>query len=231
MKLKTIVDEEYANVHADVIANLQHDSKIVDELLKRFDDWVKLFEETFPKKSKGGFSWTGIRCAKKIISSFGAYTSSDISSFLILLKSREHEYPHISDSGLFISALINKNYNKNKSKERYTIPVLHFDKKIDFLCYENNGATVYITGSVGSHTCMRMRYGKVIIDGDAGFDLGEQMQGGIIYLKGINEPASVGDLMTGGTIYIDKGPVCVSRRRKSGKIFEKNEQTGKYILR
>ncbi len=229
MNLTKITQEEYGNVQANTISAIQHDSRIVDELLKRYDTWVTIFKEIFPEKSDGGFTWTGIKCAKKIISNLNTYTSTDISRFLILLQSKEHEYEYISDAGIFISALINKDYKKKKSKEKYLIPTLHFDKKINFLCYENNGANVYITGSVGSHTCMRMRSGKVIIDGDAGFELGEQMQGGIIYLKGINEPASVGDLMSGGTIYIDKGPVYVSSRRKYGKIFEKNEQTGKYM--
>ena len=235
MNLQKQIGEEYTHVQEKEIRELicpKQDFQ-VDKLLEKCEEFLssKSHSETFNEAKKSyEFSY-------KLIKGID-FTSNDITLFSLSLQDFRKKFTfsknlfsskdHFSDVGIFISSLINRHHEKTKEKtqitEQYHINTTLYKKKIDWLCFRNNGANVFIEGDTGYFTCFSMKEGIVNVNGTAENAAGKDMEGGIFTLKEAKD--SLGDNMTGGWIKVKKTGDYTGNCMRNGNIFISDEIKG-----
>ncbi len=243
MNLQKQIKEEYAHITKAEIRELicpKQDFQ-VDKILEKCEEFLssKFVPKTFDEVKKNyEFSY---KLIKKI-----DFTSNDITLFSLSLhdlqdfrgkvvysKNPFPSYPDQEDQfssnvGIFISSLINRHHKKTKERaqitEQYHINTSLYEKKIDWLCFRNDGANVFIKGDTGYFTCFSMKDGRVNVNGTAENAAGKYMEGGILILKEAKN--SLGDHMTGGRIEVEKTGDYTGNCMRNGEIFISNEIEG-----
>ncbi len=241
MKLQELVTKEYENVEETVSTQQAVIHSSVNELLETFKLW-NLAIQNYNADNFDPFSYRS--ALQRIGKSNIPYKSEDITQFLTTVSQSKSEND-IINVGIFVSALINihhrKKSQKRKEKNTYLLITEDFKQEIDFLCYENNGATIHIEGNVGNYFCNEMKEGNITINGKCGpnagtymeggiltlqeadDNLGANLKGGVIYVKKARE--RIGGFMRGGTIHISEYYKSLSSLRNfGGKIFFKDKE-------
>jgi hypothetical protein len=168
------------------------DLRIKVEKSERLEELVRGFEEVL--KIKVNNSKQGYNDFQKIVQIIP--TSKEILEFSILLIEYQDNKIFENRSGLYLSLLINRSNEKE-----FTINTRHLEKLPNVIGYKNNG--------------------KIIrINGDAGWFLGENMQGGVIHVK--NTRDAVGFFMQDGEIYVKKTRGFLGDYMQGGTIHVKN---------
>ncbi len=129
------------------------------------------------------------------------YTQQDITEFCFQLVQFESNNSFYS-SGIFLSKLINDHYDRTHEKKEYVLVTDHLQKKMHYLCEENNGANIRVQGSVDAFFAARMKKGNIILEGNCESHLGILMEGGFVHVLG-NCGTSCGNQMFGGDIKIE----------------------------
>ena len=123
------------------------------------------------------------------------YSAKDVEAFSIALT--ESHTGRISEkSRFFPDALIN-----HCPEERFVIHTTHFARPINYIGTQN-AKHIVVEGDAGSNLGLKMEGGSILVTGDAGVKVGNSMNGGIITVKG-DANSSPGSDMNGGTIIID----------------------------
>jgi len=139
------------------------------------------------------------------------YSAKDVENFSIALAEFQDERYFSYKAGVFLSALIN-----NGKDSDYVIHTQHL-KEVSELGYKNTKKIV-----VNGHVCGPgpfMEGGTIIVNGNAGPDVGAFMRGGTIIVNG-NAGDKVGDGMLGGEIHIE-GHYKKLSYIYGGKIYHK----------
>ncbi len=133
-------------------------------------------------------------------------SKKDIQDFLDFLDKEERFYASIYAAGLFVSAIINEFYEKNKIKLKATTPLdaigaFNKGKEIEIEAKIRKRGAVY-SDIAGNGIGFKQRDGKITIRGCAGSYVGAYMEGGSIVIKG-SAKAKVGYKMVRGLIIIE----------------------------
>ncbi len=217
MNLTGIIKKEYSEVKEKQIIIPKGNTELIEKLMSTYSRWQKTIE-TYPDEPFAEMSYAS--AIKKIKKSKVEYTSEDITVFLsqIIKEISIEETANSFIGGIFISALINNHFTKTMQKETYLLLIEPKSVEIDYLCYKNNGAEIVIYGDTGAFLCEEMQKGIVTVYGNADLCAGQYMKGGILKLKGAN--SDLGEYMTGGKIYLDE-----DYERFLAQGFEGNETT------
>ncbi len=187
--------------------------------------------------------------AQQIVSKI-SFEKEDISFFVSTLPNYQ-KFEYFSFSGLFISALINKHYEKTKTNEEYVLITEGLGKgilkELQQIGTYTNGATIHVFGNLGSNTGENMISGKIIVEGNCGYNTGIFMQGGEIILRNAKRGlgsymvggkitcertgTETGYLMEGGTIFITEHCEEIDKNSYGGKIYYKGEKIIRQTIR
>ncbi len=110
--------------------------------------------------------------------------------------------------GSFLSALVNIHYEQTQRKETYllftTEEVDDFEDANRHLGFRNNGANILINGNAGDYLGEEMISGKITVLGKAKSHIGQDMKGGKIYVQRGCETLYLNKTdCSGGEIYIE----------------------------
>ncbi len=222
MNLAKTIEEEYENIQADTLQELQSKSsdKIVSNLLEKCIEFVE------SKRTDGAFSSHGRYFHALDIVRKEEYTAEDILAFSVFLTdlSKSILMYKFSVIGLFCSALISAHYEKtnreknveNKKAQMYHLWTVDHKQKMNELCFKNNGPHVTITGNVGNNFAMWMNDGEIHLHGNAETYAGSAMSGGKIYLESCMR--NLGNSMSGGEIIVNHAGESVGSFQWGGKI-------------
>ncbi len=211
MKITDLIQTEYSEVTQTDISHLKGiRSSEVDELSSAFDTW-------FNSPSYRGDFWSG-RTAENLVEHI-SYTQEDISIFSVRLSLSE-KYQNIGrDSfekeGIFFSALINAHYKKTKVKETYTLFLSDNCSDLGYLGINNDGATILIRGNAGFNVGENMYSGKIIVTGYSNIGAGIKMMNGEIHLE---EALSLGQHMLGGKIFAKNVRGLIGAKMRGGEV-------------
>jgi formylmethanofuran dehydrogenase subunit C len=134
--------------------------------------------------------------------------AESVERFCILMEGFRQESNFRAKAGIFISALINK--GSYSERETYHIPTQQISQPVDYLGYRNRK--------------------KVIIEGDAGDQLGRMMEEGSIEVQG-NAGVSVGEGLNAGTLTVhgDCG-LALGQSMRGGRIIVHGDARGEVGL-
>ncbi len=120
---------------------------------------------------------------------------------------------NVSDHALSINKLVNDRKNKtanifkqfeidqtNESDGCYKIITQHLQTQIGHIGYRNSGIHIYIVGNAGKNLGAEMNNGSIFLEGNANFMAGSFMEGGTISINDSQKGACFG--MKGGRFYI-----------------------------
>jgi len=115
--------------------------------------------------------------------------------------------------GIYISAAINKII-----KDGEEVRLNFGNRKINFLGMYLSRGKVIVEGDAGYYVGYEMDGGNINVEGGASYYVGREMKGGSIYIKG-NAGDDVGEEMKGGTISIGgNAGKCVGDFSEGGEI-------------
>lgn len=123
------------------------------------------------------------------------YSAEDIEAFSVSLVGIQDEYGFSSKAGLFLSALMN-----SCEAERFAIHTAHLDKHIDKIGY-CNAKDIIVNGDAGLQLGSQMKRGSIRVRGNAGTFLGDRMEDGGITVEG-HAGNQAGYGMKGGTLVV-----------------------------
>lgn len=142
------------------------------------------------------------------------YSSKDIREFSLRLKDYQHHGFYFTRSGLFLSALINK-----CEDGEYEILTNHLDLELDLIGTENS-KKIIVKGNVGDNLGENMKSGKIIVEGDAGFGVASSMKSGTIHITG-NSGMVLGFFIKQGEIFVDGEMNEFSDEWNGGRLYHK----------
>jgi hypothetical protein len=144
------------------------------------------------------------------------YSAKDIENFTLALAEFQEENRFSGKAGVFLSALIN-----NCKDSELVIRTVHLAKSINFLGYKNT-KKITVKGNAGADVGHNMQGGTITVEGNAGSHVGYDMEGGTIT---VNEDAGgwVGHWMNGGEIRIEGKIESISNSVEHGKIYHKGK--------
>ncbi len=142
------------------------------------------------------------------------YGAKDIAAFCLRLGAYENEDNFSSNTGVFLSALIN-----NCRDSGFIIPTNHLDTWIRYIGYLNK-KDIIIEGNAGRCVGFEMEGGTITVKGNAAHLVGNRMKGGIITVNG-NAADWIGEDMNGGDIRILGDCAKLSSGIFGGRIFHK----------
>jgi hypothetical protein len=145
------------------------------------------------------------------------YSAKDIEAFCIVLPVFEHEGAFSSNAGVFLSALIN-----NCRDSEFMIHTGQLVKPINYIGYRNT-KNIIIDGNAGRELGFEMEGGTITVNGNAAHHVGFGMRGGIITVNG-NADSWIGEEMKGGEIRIVGDCSELSSCILGGRILHKGEQ-------
>jgi formylmethanofuran dehydrogenase subunit C len=140
--------------------------------------------------------------------------SKEILEFSILMGNYQDYINFKRNSGLYLSALINKS-----NEQEIIINTFHLEKIPSFLGINNNGKTIHINEDAGDYFGTSMIKGTIHVGNVVNY-LGEDMKGGTIYAE--NAGDSVGYSMQGGTIHVKNATFNLGQNMQGGTIHVKN---------
>ncbi len=215
MKLREQIEKEYADLQEKEIIKdtFTNKSPGLNLILEKYE---KFFSPTvtFLSGSERMYKY-----AKSLIKNVD-FTKEDITHFSFHLeKFTNHLF--FGEVGIFISALINQNYEINRSQKEYILHTSATEKLINRIGYENNGAHILVVGNVGDFTAHGMRRGKITVQGKAESHLGYFIEGGILEIE--QARCFLGCQMNGGKIYVNHAGGMVGHGMHSGEIHIKTD--------
>ena len=234
MKLENEIQKEYETLEA-VIRKIQISSGETKKIHKAYQSWRR--ELLGFKHSISLYLMTLTKiCAEGLN---GEYEPEDITQFSCELSQTNLLFPKID--GLFLSHLINDHYKKTKYDGIYSIITEHLEISLDYLGYENDGATIHIEGNCGESAGQKMHSGHLHIKETAEIGLGHSMKNGTILVKNAiqtcgygmengtitiqnNAGTFIGKEMRGGSIYIGESYESISISKRGGKIYYKGNE-------
>jgi len=125
-----------------------------------------------------------------------SYTAADVEKFTIALAEFQNERDLSVKAGVFLSALIN-----NGKEIDFVIHTGHLTEGINYLGYENT-KNILVNGNIGDYVGEQMKGGTIVVNGTAGKYVGDGMKGGAILVNG-NTDTAVGCVIRGGTITVN----------------------------
>jgi hypothetical protein len=146
-----------------------------------------------------------------------ACSAKDIGAFSLMLPAFEGEERFHAKAGLFLSALI-----CNSKDEVFMIHTVNLIERIYNLGYDND-KKIIVEGDAGHNLGIGMKGGEIIVNGDAGNRIGGAMRGGSITING-DAGNDVGELMKAGSIYLNGGHLGICEHIYGGRIFHKGAQ-------
>ena len=149
------------------------------------------------------------------------YDSNDITQFSVvfprfqIIKYRKYA-PEDNYSGYYFSALI----NNCKGNEPIRLEMSHYENVLSSLGFRNRNRTIIINGNVGQYLGDEMKGGKIVLTGLAGTDIGYKMSGGEIIVNGDYPWVTLGTHLSGGVIRINgKIPELGGVLQEGGDIY------------
>jgi len=124
-----------------------------------------------------------------------SYSASDVEKFSLALVEFQGEERFSDKAGLFLSALIN-----NGKDIHYVIHTEHLAEV--FYLGTKNTKNIIVNGNAGSMVGDQMEGGSIIVNGNAGYGVGGHMEGGTIIVNG-TAGDHVGVRMKGGAITVN----------------------------
>ncbi len=124
------------------------------------------------------------------------YSAKDIEDFSVVLSEFQGEMVFSNNAGLFLSALIN-----NCKEEGFVIHTAHLDAPIHCIGFGNR-KKITVEGDAGVNVGREMDAGEIIVNGDADDTAGNTMRGGSIIVNG-NCGETIGYDMAGGSILVN----------------------------
>ncbi len=210
MKLTKIITEEYETLSEQKIAKEHAPSTIYQTLLGAYQLWLEectLIEEKNAEEEWGNYA-EDIRVSEKYkaASENATHFISECTHTDIFQLSKEivrfEEHFEFSESGLFLSAIINEHY-KRYTDSPYLIHTKKYVHAMNYLGFELDGAEIHIIGDAGHNLGYLMSSGTIIVNGDTRMGIGSFMENGKIVVCGNAEDA-IGFKMKGGEILIQK---------------------------
>jgi formylmethanofuran dehydrogenase subunit C len=187
----------------------QETRKIEIKKSERLEEIVKCFEKVLKRND-----FISHEVYNKILEYIKIIpTSKEILEFSILLIEYQDNNGFKVDSGFYLSALINKSYEKE-----FIINTRHLEKLPYYIGFRNNGKIIYINSDAGMFIGNSMQSGEIHVE-NAGDFIGRSMQGGIIHVK--NAGDYLGNDMQGGTIHV-KNAGYIGYFMQGGTINIKN---------
>jgi hypothetical protein len=124
------------------------------------------------------------------------YSAKDIEDFSVVLAQFQGEMAFSNNAGLFLSALIN-----NCKEEEFVIHTTPLDESITCIGYGNR-KKIIVEGDAGDVVGQEMESGCIIVNGNAGYTAGHSMRGGSIIVNG-DVDDTIGYDMSGGSIVVN----------------------------
>ncbi len=169
--------------------------------------------------------------AQKILKKI-TYTKEDITSFSVYLSHLENEID-LSFVGIFFSVLINEHFKKIKNQIAtklrgidtkgtinnslpYKIITSHLETEIDNLGNRNNGAHVEIIGDAGYNLGANMQDGEIVVYGNCLSPVGFFMHHGKITVKKAGDEFGKG--LQGGTLFAEETGILCGEKMQKGTI-------------
>ncbi len=207
MNLEKILQEEYKDVSNQTrkeIKQVAH-SKEVDDIQKVYKYFMRTCKKIFDDANDINRTTENVKflatnenlyfLAKRLTEKLD-FEKKDLDTFFSELVNYK-KFVSFSSTGFFISALINKNYDRTRMREEYVLIAYDLDE-LGYIGSHCNGANIHVYGNVGSQICEKMEKGTVTIEGNAGYCAGCNMKGGTLILQ--NADNELGAFMNGGTI-------------------------------
>ncbi len=138
------------------------------------------------------------------------YSAQDVEVFSVMLSKFQEEKRFSERAGLFLSALVN-----NCQEEKFIIRSAHLSMPIDNLGHHNT-KRIIVEGDVGDFLGDEMGCGRIIVNGNAGFGVGAGMKGGVLLVNGNADQVGMG--LEGGSIIVE-GDVCDAGSLMDGGII------------
>jgi len=141
------------------------------------------------------------------------YPAIDVETFSIALAEFQDEKKFSDRAGLFLSALIN-----NCKDDGFVIHTSHLAEPIDGLGY-HNAKSITVDGNAGDNLGTEMEGGTIFVNGNAGRWVGARMEDGTVTIGGY-ACDGIGYAMKGGDIIVKMGARdFVGERMKGGTII------------
>ncbi len=226
MNLQKIIETEYESCTKKTEENISIENVTVPLLLKEYASYLRTCKANGPSTDLNGHE-RDYGLALFIVREIN-YSHEDITKFCL---SFVNEIEETQKMGLFLSALVNTNYQKNKrnntEKIEYKLITEHISNSKNISCIGayTDGAKITIIGDIGDSLCMRMREGDILVQGNVKEHIGYQMRGGTIHITG--NANLVGTAMIGGEIIVDGKIHSLAkgyRKMSGGTIYEKDRR-------
>jgi hypothetical protein len=143
-------------------------------------------------------------------------SADDVERFVLALEEFRHGLMFGEKAGYFVSALIN-----GGEETDYVIHTKHLDFLLNHLGFMNR-KNVIVNGDVGSHLGDDMTGGSITVNGDAGDWIGSGIRGGKISVKG-NAGRFVGHVIVNGDIELEGDYMSLAHQRAGGRIYHKGK--------
>ncbi len=185
MKLTDTIKTEYADISQTEISELKKNknASALEEIYEMWLDEFKQIENMQYDPDIQNSSARGMILASKI-----QYSPLDITHLSLIIDEGKEERDYLHKfSGSFFSTLINMHYKKTKTTEVYTLfttgSATNEKTGLDFIGFQNDGATILVKGDVGENLADQMHSGKIIIEGKVGGEIGLNMTFGHIEIQ------------------------------------------------
>jgi glutamate synthase domain-containing protein 3 len=145
------------------------------------------------------------------------YTLSDVTIFTAMISGKKFtDKANYWTSGIFVSAAVNKIIKEN---ETVKLDFASLGVPADCIGFRLKYGKILVLGNAGDYLGEHMSGGEIIIKGNAGYYVGYSMLGGSIIVRG-NAGSHVGRYMSGGVIKIE-GQIGSITKSYQGRIYHK----------
>ncbi len=165
MKLTDTIQESYADIKAEtqLLQSLAQSEEVYNEFAKMYET-IKLPKNRVAYPSRDEQMYLIIEYYESIQKSINekkiSYTPSDILYFSL----KGNDFSEKKQLGVFLSTLINFHHEKTANKE-YFIDLSLYETPLDYVGFSTNGAHIIVNGDAGDNIGERMEKGRIIING------------------------------------------------------------------
>ncbi|MDE1828854.1 MAG: hypothetical protein KGI25_00885 [Thaumarchaeota archaeon] len=144
-------------------------------------------------------------------------TLSDVTIFASMISGKDFtDEANYWTSGIFVSAAVNKIIKKD---ETVTLDFASLGVPADCIGFRLKYGKIIVPGNAGDYLGEHMSGGEISVQGNAGYYVGYSMSGGSITVHG-NAGGHLGRYMSGGVIEIE-GKIGSIAKPYRGKIYHK----------